>query len=180
MFEAPIRPDLSLSVHPDECDFIHIDLDARTVEVRLSGMLTPRLKYDEWVQPACGSHDLNVPRLLVGPMVGGTCKTESADERALTEMVASGARQIRKEYPRGTIYGGSLDMLWDMTRGDPRHDELHASTWEEYLRITGMRRGRDEIEAEWCRIEACRVTGKHPGIEPYPTLTEPGRGCFLS
>lgn len=180
MFEAQIRPDLALSIHPDECDFIFIDLDTRHVQIRLSGMLTPVLTYDEWLQPACGSHDLYVPRLLVGPMVGGTCQTASADERALTEMVASGARQIRNDYPRGTLYGGGLDMLWDMTRGDPRHDELHASTWEQYLRLTGMRRGREELEVEWSRIELCKVTGKHPGLEPYPPLTEPGLGCFLS
>lgn len=176
MFEAPIRPDLALSIHPDECDFIFIDLEKLHVQIRLSGMVTPLLTYDEWV----GSRDLYVPRLLVGPIVGGTCQAESADERALTDMVASGARQIRKCYPRGTLYGGALDMLWDMTRGDPRHDELHASTWEEYLRLTGMRRGREELEAEWRRIEECKVTGKHPGLEPYPKLTEPGLGCFLS
>lgn len=178
MFNSPIRPDLSMSTKPEECDFIAIDLSARSVQVRLSGMLTPVLTYDGWVNSTWGVE--GVPRILVGPMTGGTDLLESDIERGLREQVQSGARIVRVELPRGTLYGGALDYVFDCTRGDPRSAELHANNMEEYVRLTGMRRGREEIEAEWRKIEACKSTGKHPGLEPYPPLTEPGLGCFLS
>lgn len=178
MFNSPIRPDLALSIHPDECDTIEIDIDARTVQIRLSGMLTPVLTYDAWVNRVWGEE--GVPRILVGPMTGGTDLLESDIERGLREQVQSGARVVRVELPRGTLHGGAMDYVIDCTRDDTQSAELYAKTLEEFVRLTGMRRGREEVEAEWRRIEACKVTGKHPGLEPYPPLTEPGLGCFLS
>ena len=68
MFYAPIRPDLSLSTDPQHCDVLELDMDARTVRLRISGMQVPTLTYADWCEPIYGLEHFSYN--LFGPLVG--------------------------------------------------------------------------------------------------------------
>ena len=178
MIYGPVRPDLSLSMDPDACDFIEIDLDRRTVRVRLSGVRTPVLKYDDGVEESYGAE--NVPGALFGPLIGGFDRFATKIENEFHGLVKSGIRSFRKGLPRGTLTGSGLDYIADFARDDPLSSTLDELTLDRYLRLHGMRRSCEAVVTDWCRLEKCRISREHPMLEPYPALTAPGAGFFLS
>lgn len=178
MLFGPIRPDLSLSTAPESCDYVELDMDRRSVSVRLSGISSPVLTYDEYVEGRWGTR--NVPRALFGPILGGRDNFATDVEVELCDLVGSGVRRFRRELPRGTLTGDGLDIIASLCLEDPATAELECNTVEDYLRLNGMRRCREAIEIEWRRLEYCRVSGKHPRLSVHPELTAPGGGCFLS
>lgn len=179
-FDAPICPELSLSTDPEHCDFLELDLDARTVQIRLSGMETPVVAYCETVERIAASLD-DLPRYLFAGLTGYYSDASPDPIPAMRDMVRSGARSIRHELPRGTLHGGGLDDLAGVLPGDPVDWSLmHPKTLGEYLRLNGMRRNREELELEWDLIGTCRASGIRANVAPYPALVAPGAGGFLS
>lgn len=178
MLFGPSRPDLSLSTAPEFCDYVELDMDRRSVSVRLSGISSPVLTYDEYVEGSWGTR--NVPRALFGPILGGADNFATDVEVELCDLVASGVRRFRRELPRGTLTGSGLAIIGSLCHEDPATAELECYTVEDYMRLNGMRRCREDIDIELRRLEYCRVSGEHPELHPYPELTAPGGGCFLS
>lgn len=183
MFSAPVRPNLSLSTDPRYCDVLNLDMDARKIRLRISGMQVPTLIYADWCEPIYGLQHFSYNTF--GPLLGsdnGRGKQSQLDKE-ICDRIVGGERQFRMELPRSTLYGGALDFIHDATSDDPAWAsiDLHR-TFEEYLRIEGMRRPISDLEKEWVIIESNIAAGRRSwwNIEIYPELTAPGEGGFLS
>ena len=181
-FDAPIRPELSCSMAPEFCDFIEINMDTRQLQFRMSGMTSPVIMYDEGYEESFDSEGTACfLSFFLGPLFAEPQGEGAEIIRYFDQIENEGIRRFRYIFPRGTLTGSALDYIQEGSFCDPSWDEeMEPSTFEEYLRLTGMRRGRAEIEKEWARLEACRISGEHPNLEAYPALTAPGGGCFLS
>lgn len=177
-FNAPIRPELSCSMAPQFCDFIRMNLNACQIQIRMSGMTSPIITLEDY-EVDCNA-PLNMVVFLTGPLFGAPPDQGTEIVNDFKKVLDKGVRVFQQDMPRGTLCGSGLDYINNWSPADPAWVEMEPSTFEQYLRLNGMRRGRAEIEKEWARIEECRISGQHPSLEPYPRFTAPGGGCFLS
>lgn len=181
MFSAPIRPDLSLSTDPRYCDVLELDMNARTIRLRISGMQIPTLTFAEWCEDLYGD---NFVYFTTAPITGSNHETRTEDpiSSGIQRRLDAGERKIRMDLPRGTLWGGGLAHLHDATQHDPAWSQIELDrTFEEYLRLQGMRRDRASIERDWRIILANREAGRVlRWPEQDPALTAPGEGAFPS
>lgn len=181
MFSAPVRPDLSLSTDPRYCDVLELDMDARTIRLRISGMEVPTLTFSDWCEDLYGD---NFAYFTTGPLTGSSYETSTADPITieLQRRLDGGERRVRLELPRGTLWGGGLADLHDPTQRDPAWSEIELDrTFDEFLRLQGMRRDMASIERDWRIICANREAGRVlRWPEHDPVLTAPGEGWFMS